>query len=620
MLNTVLTSVLNPVFNALPKFLQPAKGGAVKLIVMLAVVYLGLTMSVSDPYYGQILTLTPIWATLAVSWNLFSGYSGLMSFGHAAFFGLGAYTVVLLEVKFGISPWIGIPVAAFIGGLSGALIGASTFRLRGHYFALAMLAYPLGILYVFEWLGLQEVTFPRHLNSPILHMQFADVRFYAVLAVILLLIAIGINLRVARSRFGLSLLAIKQNELAAEAAGIDPFSWKLRAIVLSGAIAGAAGGLYAVVMLIVTPNAVFGMLISAQALIFSLFGGVGTIAGPVIGAMVLVPVSELLNAELGDKLPGIQGVVFGLAIILTVLLAPEGILPKILAVFAKRKTLNQRAGIDTNPNTNSDSNRPLQIAIPAPRAISVGEPSEVALSVKALSKSFGGLHAVSEVTFDVFRNEILGVIGPNGAGKTTLFNLLNGILPATRGEVIFGARDIIGLRPYQVCRLGIGRTFQVVRAFGRLTTLQNVVVGAFAKEQRDEKAYALAHAALIQVGMEADVNVLAGNLTMMQLRLMELARCLASKPTLILLDEILAGLGTDDVEHLIPIIQNIRNTGVTVVIIEHTMHAMVRLADRLLVLDHGCVLSIGEPSAITNDPIVIEAYLGKKWSARAANK
>ncbi|MGZ9711914.1 branched-chain amino acid ABC transporter ATP-binding protein/permease [Glaciimonas sp. GNP009] len=614
--NTVLTSVLNPVFNAIPKFLQPAKGGAVKLIVLLAVLYLGLTMLVSDPYYGQILTLTPIWATLAVSWNLFSGYSGLMSFGHAAFFGLGAYTVVLLEVKFGISPWIGIPIAAFVGGLSGALIGASTFRLRGHYFALAMLAYPLGILYVFEWLGLQEVTFPRHLNSPIMHMQFADVRFYAVLAVILLLIAIGINLRVARSRFGLSLLAIKQNELAAEAAGIDPFSWKLRAIVLSGAIAGAAGGLYAVVMLIVTPNAVFGMLISAQALIFSLFGGVGTIAGPVIGAMVLVPVSELLNAELGDKLPGIQGVVFGLAIILTVLLAPEGILPKILAVFAKRKTLNQRAGISTNP----DAKLPVKIAIPTPKVSTAGSHSEVALSVKALSKSFGGLHAVSEVSFDVFRDEILGVIGPNGAGKTTLFNLLNGILPATRGEVIFGGRDIIGLRPYQVSRLGIGRTFQVVRAFGRLTTLQNVVVGAFAKEHRDEKAYALAHAALIQVGMEADVNVLAGSLTMMQLRLMELARCLASKPTLILLDEILAGLGTDDVEHLIPIIQNIRNTGVTVVIIEHTMHAMVRLADRLLVLDHGCVLSIGEPSAITNDPIVIEAYLGKKWSARATNK
>ncbi|QRX83713.1 ATP-binding cassette domain-containing protein [Glaciimonas sp. PAMC28666] len=616
MLNTVFasvrTSLLDPLSHALPSFFKPAKGSAIKLIVQFAVLYLAVTMLVSDPYYGQILTLTPIWATLAVSWNLFSGYSGLMSFGHAAFFGLGAYTVVLLEVKLGISPWIGIPIAALVGGLSGGLIGASTFRLRGHYFALAMLAYPLGILYVFEWLGLQEVTFPRHLNSPISHMQFADVRFYAVLAVALLLIAVCINLRVARSRFGLSLLAIKQNELAAEAAGIDPFSWKLRAIVLSGAIAGAAGGLYAVVMLIVTPNAVFGMLISAQALIFSLFGGVGTIAGPVIGALVLVPVSELLNAELGDKIPGIQGVVFGLAIILTVLLAPEGILPKLIAIFAKRKTLKISPVIGAA--------FPHSALAPTPRAQHNGDRHEIALRVKALSKSFGGLQAVSEVSFDVFKNEILGVIGPNGAGKTTLFNLLNGILPATKGEVAWDGRNIVGLRPHQICRLGIGRTFQVVRAFGRLTTLQNVVVGAFAKEQRDEQAYALATAALIQVGMEADVQVLAGSLTMMQLRLMELARCLASKPKLILLDEILAGLGADDVEHLIPVIQNIRSTGVTVVIIEHTMHAMVRLADRLLVLDHGCVLSIGEPSVVTNDPIVIEAYLGKKWSARAANK
>ena len=608
----------------MPKFFASA-AGTTAWILALASAYLAIAMLVADPYYGLMLTLAPIWAVLAVSWNIFSGYSGLMSFGHAAFFGLGAYTVALLEAKLGITPWIGIPVAALVGGLSGVIIGAPTFRLRGHYFALAMLAYPLGLLYVFEWLGLQEIAFPMRVEAPMAHMQFTNHRVHTLLAVAMLVLALLINARIARSRFGLSLLAIKQNELAAQAAGINPFAWKLRAIMLSGALAGAAGGLYAVVLLIVTPHSVFGMMISAQALIFSLFGGIGMIAGPVIGALVLVPASELLNARLGGAMPGLQGVLFGLVIILTILLAPEGILPKVLALVARFRA-SAKPGAQLHPFAGGVMALPVRAASAAAvqahakaRAAAIGNAGKVVLDVRALAKSFGGLQAVGGVSFTVFEGEILGIIGPNGAGKTTLFNVLNGILPPSAGQVMWQGADITGLPSHQICRLGMGRTFQVVRAFARLTILQNVVVGAFVDAPADQQAYVVARAALTRVGLAAHADVLASGLTMMQLRLMELARCLASRPQLILLDEIFAGLGSEDVEQLMRVIQELRDSGLTVLIIEHTMDAMVRLADRLLVLDHGNVLAVGDPASITSLPTVIEAYLGKKWSARAKN-
>src|SRR6202521_2852480 len=295
------------------------------VIVLMAIVWIGLGMVVTNSYYQLMLTLVPIWGVMGPPWNLPSGYTGLVSFGHAAFVGLGAYPGAIALVAFDITPWFGIPLGMVVGAVAGVAIGYPTFRLRGHYFALAMLAYPMALLYVFQWLGYQEVPLPMKRENPGALMQFADYRVYIALAVGLLVVALVVSLAVERSRFGLSLLAIKQNEPAAEAAGIDTLAWKMRAIMLSAAIAAAAGGLYAVVLLVVTPESVFGVLTSAQALVVALFGGVGTLGAPVIGAAILIPLSETLQAELGDVIPGIQGVVYGVAIILVILLAPEGI-------------------------------------------------------------------------------------------------------------------------------------------------------------------------------------------------------------------------------------------------------------------------------------------------------
>ncbi len=580
------------------------------VIAAFAALYLVLTLLVQNSYYQLILTLVPIWAVMGLSWNMLSGYGGLISFGHASFFGLGAYTVVLLLVHFGVTPWIGIPVGMAVGMAAGVLIGFPTFRLRGHYFALAMLAYPLALLYVFEWLGYQEVALPMKRQHAALYMQFDDQRVYAAVALALLVVAMLVSLRIERSRFGRSLLAIKQNELAAEAAGIDTLRWKMRAIVLSGATAAAAGGLYAVVLLVVTPPTVFGMLTSAQALVVTLFGGVGTLWGPVIGSSILIPVAEALHAKLGHVIPGIQGVVFGLGIILVILLAPDGI------YWTIRDRWHRRRPADSLPIA-------IAIAVagaPAgarPWASDNPGPGRLVLELDGVTKSFGGLLAVNDVSLGVEEGVILGIIGPNGAGKTTLFNVMNGFFPPDRGAMRFAGHDLAGLKPNGVCRLGIGRTFQVVRAFPRMSVLDNVVVGAYVAAAGDGEALELARAALERVGLPGHADAMAGGLTNIQLRLMELARALAPRPKLLLLDETLAGLGQPETEHLLGVVRQLRDDGMTIVIIEHTMYAMVRLVDRFVVLDHGRTIASGRPDEVVHDRAVIEAYLGKKWAERA---
>jgi ABC-type branched-subunit amino acid transport system ATPase component/ABC-type branched-subunit amino acid transport system permease subunit len=575
------------------------------VLAVVSVVYLVVAMFVTNSYYQLILTLVPVWALFGVSWNILSGYGGQLSFGHASFFGIGAYTVTLAVIYWGLSPWLGIPLGMLIGGLAAIAIGFPTFRLRGHYFALSMLAYPLAILYVMQYLGFQEVSMPMHRENGLRFMEFSEPRIYTLLAVLLLVGGVVVSLIIENSRFGLALLAIRQNELAAEAAGINARLWKMRSLVVSGMMGAAAGGFYARVLLVVTPDSVFGMLVSAQAVVVTLFGGVASVWGPVIGAAILVPLAETLQAELGTYLPGIQGVVYGIAIIAIMLLSPDGLFWTVRDRWFRREAPQSIPAVEPDP-----------VPLPAfKRRASTGVAGPL-LQVEGLSRAFGGLRAVSEVSFSVTAGEILGIIGPNGAGKTTLFNVLNGVLTADEGGARLDGQPMLGKKTFEVCRMGVGRTFQVVRSFPRLPVLDNVIVGAYGAGLSDREAIAQAVRALHQVGLHDRSGVAAGQLTNKQLRLMELARALAGNPRLLLLDETLAGLGREECDDVLGVLARVREQGMTICIIEHTMHAMMRLADRFVVLDHGRVLATGLPRVVVEDTSVIEAYLGKKWLAR----
>ena len=603
-------------------------------IGIFALVYLMVGMAIPSSYYQLMMTLVLIWAAMGLSWNVLSGYSGLISFGQAAFFGLGGYTMTIAFVKFGVTPWLGIPLGCVVGVIAGVVIGLPTFRLRGHYFGLSMLAYPLAMLYVFEWMGYQEVSLPMKREDPLMFAQFKDPRMYMVLAMALLVLCMLISLKVERSRFGRQLLAIKQNEPAAEAAGIDTWRQKMFAIMLSGGMAAAAGGMYANVLLVVTPQSMFGMLVSAQALIFSLFGGAGTFWGPVIGSAILVPLSEILHGELGHIVPGIQGVVYGGAVIGIILLAPEGIYWKVRDKLAARRAAGSTPAGAAAASASAASAAGAAAVASAVQSIAAPTPTQPdaatriatlinakpLLSLDHVSLAFGGLKAVDNVSFNVKAGAIHGIIGPNGAGKTTMFNVINGFLPPASGTITFEGHALAGLKPHRVCRQGIGRTFQVVRAFPRMTVLENVITGAYAGAATDSEARTLALNAVARVGLGgAQAEAIAGGLTTKQLRLMELARALASKPRLLLLDETFAGLAHDAIDDLLEIIRQVNREGVTVLIIEHTMQAMVKLADEFGVLNHGSLLASGAPAEVVKNRAVIEAYLGKKWMDRAEN-
>ena len=575
-------------------------------VLLIAAVLIGITQ---NSYTLMTLTIVPVWAVMGLSWNILGGYLGLVSFGQAAFFGLGAFIVVVLAHNFGITPWIGLPVAGIAGSISAVLVGAVTFRFRGFYFALAMLAYPLALLYFFEWAGLSEVSIPMHRDAPWKFMQFEDPRILAWIALVMFAIAMAVSLQIERSRFGLRLFAIRQDETAARMAGIPTFHNKLKAIAISGAFGGFAGGLYALVLLVVTPASVFGLLVSAQALIICMFGGRGTAWGAAIGAAILVPLSESLHAHFGATFPGIAGVVFGLAIILVVLLLPNGIYWALLDLFDKRMPVRT----PLQPPARLHIESALQPPGTAPRH----KGTDVVV-VSDVSVTFGGVKALQAISFNVFQGEILGIIGPNGAGKTTLFNVLCGLVPPDTGNVTYrGGSQIIGQTPEAICALGVGRTFQTVRAFRRLTLLENVLAGAFVRFSSDAEALKQAWAVLDRVGLTSRAMSMGGQLNNRELRLMELARALAGKPQIVLFDECLAGLSAEDIDYMMSVLKKLRDEGLTIAIIEHTMHAMAKLADRFVVLDHGAVIASGVPGQVLKNQEVITAYLGKRWAQHA---
>jgi branched-chain amino acid transport system permease protein len=578
-------------------------------------------------YFGgtpgqRVLTLVLIWAALGLSWNVIGGYAGQVSFGHAAFFGIGAYTSTLLAVHAGIPPAIGIWAGMALAVVAALLIGWPTFRLAGIYFSLATLAYPLIFRPILDYLGYQEVSLPFARSDPWLWLQFADTRLLSFVALVLVVAAVAISRAIERAPLGQALLAVRDDQAAAEAAGVDAFRVKMIAYAISAAIAAAAGTLFASVLLVVTPDAVFGLIVSVQALIIPIVGGIATVWGPLIGSAILITLSDWLTANYGADLPGINGVVFGCALVAIILFAPEGLYWRVSDLVRRRRAGPAREPASVAPAApapaGAHGGAGAGTAGRAPVEPAAREVGEVLLDVDGIGKSFGGLRALEDVTFTVRRGEILGIIGPNGAGKTTLFDILNGFTRADEGHVRLGGTEVTGLKPNRLCRVHrVGRTFQTVRPFRRMSLVENVEVPAFATAGNRRAARERAERALVQVGLADRPHAPVTDLNTSELRAMELARALAGDPQLLLVDEFLAGLGGEDMTRLVEVLTRVRDSGVTIVVIEHTMGAMVGLVDRFVVLDHGRAIAEGRPEEVVRDPVVVEAYLGKRWVEHA---
>ncbi|TVX83946.1 ABC transporter ATP-binding protein [Peribacillus simplex] len=236
------------------------------------------------------------------------------------------------------------------------------------------------------------------------------------------------------------------------------------------------------------------------------------------------------------------------------------------------------------------------------------------IQVKEVSKHFGGLKAVNRVSFDVKENEIVGIIGPNGAGKTTLFNLISGSLPVTSGQVVFNNENITSQKPYIICKKGIGRTYQIVKPFGNISVLENVMVGAFNKASSTKEAKQFSLEILFKVGLEKKKDQIGKSLTIADKKRLEVAKALATQPTLLLLDEVMAGLNPSEVKELLPMIKGLRDSGITIILIEHIMEVVMTVCDRIVVVHHGEKIAEGTPKEIANNPEVIKAYLGEELS------
>lgn len=238
------------------------------------------------------------------------------------------------------------------------------------------------------------------------------------------------------------------------------------------------------------------------------------------------------------------------------------------------------------------------------------------LSVEDLTKTFGGLHAVEEVSFQIQQGEIIGLIGPNGAGKTTIFNLISGYHPPTHGRIAFNGRDITGRRPYELARLGIGRTFQVVKPFPGLTVLENVVIAAFARHPKRADAERHAWQILESTGLADRAGLSAASLTLAGRKRLEISKALALEPQLLLLDEVVAGLNPTEADQTIKLILQLRDSGISILVVEHIMRVIMNISDSILVLNFGRKIAMGKPAEVTRNPEVVKAYLGEEAACK----
>jgi branched-chain amino acid transport system permease protein len=550
-------------------------------------------------FYESFLYLVFHWIVLATSWNILSGYSGYFSFGHGAFYGTGVYATAVLAGKFDVPFLWTLPAAGVLAALLGIALGAIVFRVRsvrGELFALLTLAVTFVLATIVlntpidggPGIYLSGVAVPALAPTP-------SGAFY-VLALVLAIITLVTARVIARSKLGVGLFAIHDDEDAAEVMGVPTYRYKLAAFGISCALAGIAGGVHALFVSYVTANGTFNITVPLTVVLMSVLGGTRHWAGPALGATAI---TLLLYASTAADQAVIGKAVIGAILVAAVLFLPDGILGR-TRIRKRPRPLMPRV-----PVTSDDRDRTGET--PAAR---IGV--ETLLTVRDLRKAFKGVRALDGVDLDVREGEILGVLGPNGSGKSTLINVVTGHYRASGGRVRFAGRDLTHLPAHRIARAGIARTYQIPRPFAHLTVRDNVALTAMFGGAALDRLRAEETAArwLRFTHLDARADALPADLNLHQTKFLELARALAASPRLLLLDEALSGLTPAEIDEAVELIRRIRDQGTTIVLVEHVMRIVTALSDRIVVLDQGRVLAEGRAEDVMARHDVAVAYLG----------
>ncbi|MFE1597628.1 branched-chain amino acid ABC transporter ATP-binding protein/permease [Methylobacterium sp. ID0610] len=580
------------------------RGRSAALVLVLAAL-VAIPVAVDNAFVYHVFITICVFAGLSTAWNIVGGFTGQLSLGHGIFYGIGAYCGVILA-GMGISPWLGMFAGAAVAVLVAVAISYPCFRLRGPFFSLATIAF----LEVFRVLALhfREVTggatglmIPLKLGWE--WMVFRERPPQLAIAFGLLLASLAVAWFVRWRRLGYYLVATRERQSAAQAAGVDTVRVRLIAVSLSGGLTAILGTFHAMYLTFIEPAAVFSLTLSIQIAMFALIGGIGTVFGPLLGAVLLVPLTELARGWLGAKALGLHGLVYGLVLMLVVLFMPNGLMGLVSRLARGRAPARggQAAAVPAAP------------AAPAAERPPIG--GDI-LRVEGLQKHFGGLHVTNGVGFTLREGEILGLIGPNGAGKTTVFNMISGFLRPDEGRVSVRGPDghwHAPLSPADFAGLGVGRTFQIVQPFAAMTVEENIMVGAFHRHADVREAREVARETAHRMGLGPWLDAEARGLTIGGFKRLEVARVMAMKPRVLLLDEVMAGINQTDVRRAIDLMLSIRDGGVSIIAIEHVMQAVMSLSDRVIVLNSGRIIAEGKPQEVVRDPTVVEAYLGKEF-------
>ena len=623
-------------------------------------------------FYLSVLTTILFWVAQATSWNLLSGFSGYFSFGQGAYVGVGAYTTGVLYGRHGVNFFLTVAIAALLCALLGLAVGGLAFRLRalrGEIFALLTLAVPFILAALArintaidggQGIVVSVPAFPEQLG------QVQDVLYLADLVVAVA--AVALAFAVYHSRLGRALAAIRDAEDVAEGFGVATFRYKMQAIVASAAIGGMSGAIFALQIGFVTVDSVFSLTIPLFVIVMSVLGGRTHWLGPVIGALLVVVLQDrLVHAQLDAW----RLIVLGAILIVLVVVAPDGLYTRLarrpwaaLTTFvaiagalatarvwggtldwalagmlgaaavaswpASRPRRGQRRETAMPPQATAKDDQPAVAdaigplpggaapAVVPSGQVATGEPSGGALvDCQDLARYFGGVRAVDGLTLQIQEGELVGLVGPNGSGKTTLISMLSGAIRPTRGTIRVAGRDITGLPPHRIAHVGVARTYQIPRPFASMTVRDNVALaimfGRAGRPLPEARRAAEEHLRVVRLDHRADA--LPAQLNLHHRQMLEIARAIATRPQVLLLDEALAGLNPVEIDNAVQVIRRIHASGISIVIVEHVLRVVNQLATRVVVLDRGRCLADGDPRVVMSDPAVVEAYLGKRAHA-----